>query len=372
MIARKKKGGSFSNAANYDLDKDGRLKKDTTLLYVSPRIDFGGNLNNPDLNKISKSFEIQASLNPFVKKPVYHLVLSFHPDDGANLSDETMVQIAIHYLVMMGFTDTQITITRHREKDNPHMHIILNMVNNRGKRLSDYRDYDRSQEACKNISLLRGFRWGLHKTLSHVAYFRDPREEVRYGIAKALMKALNDERVKDMEDLAHALIANGIFTKITYGAQHKPIGVKFSKRAKARKKKNKMYIFSGRQIDRCFTCPRILDYMSNDIDFGILRTEAQYLDDLIQMAHEGLLLDESVQKGCIKLHQVLFEIEASERCMSNDSSVDAKTANSILKMMYQMPLNKIVQRVEPAIFESLGIDLNEALDNEKNIKQKSL
>ena len=355
MTAKITKGSSFSGAVDYDMDKDGELKKDAALIYVSPRLGMGGDLSNPDPHKISMAFEIQASLNPSVKRPVYHVVISFHPADDAKLSDQAMVRIAIQYLVMMGLTDTQFTVTRHREKDNPHMHIIINMVNNEGKRLSDFRDYQRSEEVCKDISLQNGFRWGLHKTLSRVSEFRDPREEVRYGIAKALLRALNDERVRDMEDLALALSADGIDTTIKIGENQKPIGVKFSKRGKDRKKKSKTYVFSGRQIDRCFSYARIMNYMTNALDFGALRKKAIDLDDKFQDGKDELPLDDALLQDCNKLHRMIQEIRSSEQCMSEDPGVDDRTARRILRLMYLTPLHEIVRRVEPLLLVAVAI-----------------
>ena len=43
-------------------------------------------------------------------------------------------------LKQMGYDQTQFLIVRHSEKDNPHVHVILNMVDNKGNRLKDFQE----------------------------------------------------------------------------------------------------------------------------------------------------------------------------------------------------------------------------------------
>jgi hypothetical protein len=48
-----------------------------------------------------------------------------------------MVEISKEYLVKMGITETQFAITKHVDKDHPHLHIIANLVNNKGEAIKD-------------------------------------------------------------------------------------------------------------------------------------------------------------------------------------------------------------------------------------------
>lgn len=48
-----------------------------------------------------------------------------------------MVEIGINYLEKLGITDTQYAITKHTDKNHLHLHILANLVNNKGNVIKD-------------------------------------------------------------------------------------------------------------------------------------------------------------------------------------------------------------------------------------------
>src|SRR6266542_596799 len=84
---------------------------------------------------MAKDFEVQHALRPTLKKAVFHGILSFYP--GEKIDDQKMLAIAKEYLEKMGITNTQYAITKHIDRNHPHLHIIANLINNKGETIKD-------------------------------------------------------------------------------------------------------------------------------------------------------------------------------------------------------------------------------------------
>lgn len=167
MIAKITTGKGFGGTLDYDRDKGHKNEKQVTLLDAK-----GVDMNyrsdgkmDPDYKAILRSFQLQAGLNPKVTKPVVHIALSFHPKDGPRLSNDYMVKIAREYMDRMGFGNTQYIIHRHEETNNPHLHILLNRVDNDGNRIPDKFERKRSAEICRDITIREGLAWGRSRSL---------------------------------------------------------------------------------------------------------------------------------------------------------------------------------------------------------------
>lgn len=84
---------------------------------------------------MATDFEDQRSLRPSLTKAVFHAIISFYP--GEKIDDAKMVTIARDYLQKMNITNTQYCITKHIDRDHLHLHIIANLVNNKGETIKD-------------------------------------------------------------------------------------------------------------------------------------------------------------------------------------------------------------------------------------------
>src|ERR1043165_8240139 len=88
-----------------------------------------------DYKFMAKDFEMQQAFRPSLKKAVFHGILSFYP--GEKIEDQKMVEIAKEYLQEMKIVDTQFAIVKHIDKNHSHLHIIANLVNNKGEAIKD-------------------------------------------------------------------------------------------------------------------------------------------------------------------------------------------------------------------------------------------
>ena len=82
----------------------------------------------------------------------YHLMVSFHPEDEAKLTPETLAEIEKTLAEALGFSEHQRHCGYHVNTANPHLHMSYNMINPRTfNRHSPYYDYQRLHRACRQI-----------------------------------------------------------------------------------------------------------------------------------------------------------------------------------------------------------------------------
>ena len=211
-------GRGFGGTVRYDLDVDGRNDKETEILHaegVDVILGLDGRLHG-DPDRIAQSFRIQADMNPRVQQCVKHMYISYLPHDIVAMVNNTVfekdavysVQDAIDkfgqekvnsivneamvndwqtVLSRLGYENSQYLIVRHSEKNNPHSHCILNMVDNDGNRLKDHKDIKRGIEICRDLTISKGYCWGNHKSVSTCKSER-PRERERQSMCKDIYR----------------------------------------------------------------------------------------------------------------------------------------------------------------------------------------
>ena len=211
-------GCGFGGTVRYDLDVDGRNDKETEILHaegVDVILGLDGRLHG-DPDRIAQSFRIQADMNPRVQQCVKHMYISYLPHDIVAMVNNTVfekdavysVQDAIDkfgqervnsivneamvndwqtVLSRLGYENSQYLIVRHSEKNNPHSHCILNMVDNDGNRLKDHKDIKRGIEICKDLTINKGYCWGNHKSVSTCKSER-PRERERQSMCRDIYR----------------------------------------------------------------------------------------------------------------------------------------------------------------------------------------
>ena len=196
MTAKIVKGSSFSGAVGYMLSK----KEKAEILKAE------GVRTEPKELTV-KSFELQASMNPNIKKPVWHISLNFSEKDKDKLSNEKMIKIAEAYLQKMNIKNTQYLIVRHHDRQHPHIHLCINRIDNNGKLISDKNEKYRSTKVCREL------------TEKHGLYIAPGKENVnrerligydktKYEIYDVLKQAI--PKSKTWNDLEKQLKKNGI------------------------------------------------------------------------------------------------------------------------------------------------------------------
>lgn len=151
MIGKNMTGRSFGGCVRYVLNR-----KEATLLEVS-------GVRCINAASMIKDFNIQRMMNPKLGKAVGHLVLSWSKEDLPKLSPEIMAERAKEYMELMKIKNTQYVIVQHTDRQNPHVHIVYNRVDNEGRTISDKNNFKRNEIACKAITGKYGYHYAKGK-----------------------------------------------------------------------------------------------------------------------------------------------------------------------------------------------------------------
>lgn len=234
MIAKIVQGSGFMGAVSYVLEK-----KDARLLY-------GEGVRLKDKASIVQSFITQSKMRPKISKPVAHISLDFSTQDKSRLTDQFMIDIAQKYLEKMRYQETQYIIVRHFDTEHPHLHLIINRIDNNGKRISDKKEKLRNTKVCMELTKRYGLYIASGKENVKEHRLREP-DKTKYEIYQALQSAI--PKCLNWEELKAALRKSGITTELRKnGNTDKIQGVLFSKNG---------YKFNGSKVDRSFSYSKI-------------------------------------------------------------------------------------------------------------------
>ncbi len=234
MIAKIVQGRGFRGVVNYVLDKD-----HSHLLYAD-------GVRLKDKESIIKSFVVQQKLNPKIAKPVAHISLDFSVQDKNRLSDQFIAGMALEYMERMGYKDTQYIIARHHDTDHPHIHIVINRIDNNGKRISDQNEKLRNTRVCMELTKKYGLYIASGKENVKEHRLKEP-DKTKYEIYHALQSAIS--KCRNWPELKAELFKSGIKTEFrNNGTTDKIQGVRFGKNG---------YEFNGSKIDRAYSYSKI-------------------------------------------------------------------------------------------------------------------
>ncbi|AFZ28291.1 relaxase/mobilization nuclease (plasmid) [Cylindrospermum stagnale PCC 7417] len=171
MITKVKANKSFRGTTKYVLEKE----KATII---------GGNMYGSTTNELVEQFSLSAHLNPQLKDPCYHLMLSV-PKTDRTLNDDELTNISQRHLANVivlsrlkgeesqvkqpdkRIADTKLNqlvdefieselpaydffIARHSDKENDHTHIVASRVNNLdGKSIRTWNNYAYSEHSAR-------------------------------------------------------------------------------------------------------------------------------------------------------------------------------------------------------------------------------
>ncbi|MBQ2884230.1 MAG: relaxase/mobilization nuclease domain-containing protein, partial [Alphaproteobacteria bacterium] len=189
MIGKIVQGADFRGVVNYVMQKPD----------AEPLGSRG--LRNDSIDHIVDSFRTQASLNP-IAKPVAHISLDFSAYDKERLTNNLMLQIADEYLSRMGYGNTQVLIVRHHDREHPHLHLVINRVDNDCRRISDKNERVRNAKVCRSLSDKYGLYIAPNKENVKRHRLREP-DKTKYEIYDAIRDSLPSCR--NWNDLATEL-----------------------------------------------------------------------------------------------------------------------------------------------------------------------
>lgn len=191
---------------------------------------------------MAADFEDQRSLRPSLSKAVFHAILSFYPTE--KIDDANLVEIAKEYLQKMKITDTQYSITKHTDRNHPHLHIIANLVTNKGETIKDNWIGLRGKKVAQQLTIKYGLKQAIGKNLelTHVERLNE-KEANKYVIYKAILEKLPQSR--SLNELKEKLQKENIETLYKYKGQTNELqGVSF---------RIGEYKYKGSEIDRRFS-----------------------------------------------------------------------------------------------------------------------
>lgn len=145
MVAKITSGASVYGALYYNYEK---ADKDKARILAWNRI-MERSDGTVGIAECMRSFEPYLAANRRTEKPVIHLSLNPHPDDI--LSDEQLELIGREYMEQLGYGDQPYMIFRHDDNSRPHIHIVSLRIDENGKKINDYREWERSMRICRSL-----------------------------------------------------------------------------------------------------------------------------------------------------------------------------------------------------------------------------
>lgn len=266
-----------------------------------------------DYKLMSADFKMQQSLRPSLKKAVFHGILSFYP--GEKITDDKMVEIAKEYLKEMGIVDTQYSITKHLDRNHLHLHIIANLINNKGQTIKDNWIGFKGKKVAQKLTIKYGLKPALSKNLELTNLERlNEKEANRYLIYQAISAALPHSR--NLEELKQQLGRKGIEIFYKHNGQLEELqGISF---------KLGEYKYKGSSIDRKLSLNNLQRAMQqnqlkyplypsfkNTIDKNISQLEARTSSKEIRVDELTILKD--LMKPEINLEQLPYDLKKKKR-----------------------------------------------------------
>lgn len=257
MIGKKTKGTSFKGCISYVLGK-----QDARLLEVEGVLAEG-------IPAVVAGFQVQRMMNPDIMQPVGHISLSYAPEDAHKLTDEMMVLLAKEYMERMGIKDTQYIIARHHDQKHPHVHIVYNRIDNKGKTISDRNDRVRNVVVCKEMKEKYGLFFGKGKDRVRIHRLKGE-DRIRYEIYHAVKDAL--VRTCTWSQFVDELAIHGIQAIFKYKGKSDVVqGLSFSKDG---------FTFKASDIDRNFSYSKLDKQLSDGNAFGKNLDRDNHIADL--------------------------------------------------------------------------------------------
>jgi hypothetical protein len=281
MMAKIVQGRGFKGVVNYVLDKD-----KAQLLYSE-------GIRTKDKESIIRSFITQSQMNP-ISKSVAHISLSFSVQDKARLSNSAMAGIAIEYMKKMGYGNTQFIIVGHHDREHPHVHLVINRIDNDGKRISDQNEKFRSTKICMELTKKYGLYIASGKENVKWHRLKEP-DKTKYEIYDALKAFI--PKCRNWQELKATLKKQGIEIDFRHnGSTDKIQGIRFGKNG---------YTFNGSQIDRSCSYSKIdfqlkqnekaqeihIQYNHSQNQSSILENTVSTLSNLFDIPSSGIDYD---------------------------------------------------------------------------------
>ena len=244
MIGKQVKGCGFRGVLEYLDSKEGSQLIGGNMFGLTPRT-------------LAAEFAAARTLNPRLKKAVYHASLSLPKSE--NLDDPTWLALADDYIKGMGFQGSQYVVYRHSDKEHDHIHIVASRIRiTDGSTVNDSWDYKRSEK------LIRDLEQQYHLTPVEPSWSKERRrqttEELRLiektgeDSIRLLLQSTIDRTTQQrltMPELIEKLKQQGINARVTFTRTGKVKGISYS---------SNNINFSGTHLGAAYTFPGLRKY----------------------------------------------------------------------------------------------------------------
>lgn len=147
MVARISSGANPTGAVYYNEEKVG--KGEAERLAIRNYEGVNQAVHELRLAIIAGRLEEQASYNERVSKPTFHVSLSLA--QGEKPSSDDLVAVADRYMDGMGYSQQPYVVYQHFDTDHTHVHIVSVRVDDKGKKISDAYERERSNTLRQQI-----------------------------------------------------------------------------------------------------------------------------------------------------------------------------------------------------------------------------
>ena len=183
-----------SDEEEYYLDKELDRKRAKILDARGVSFDYDDDDNMIiDTKQVGRNFRLQTMAyqgKGTIRKPVYHWVMSYSPKD--KVTEEQMLIDADEFLEKAGFDDTQRVTIAHYDKEHKLLHIITNIVDNHGNRISTMGLIDKAHMIAADITNDRKYTWGDKVKEENITpeHIHNPHDRAREVIEPKIREAL--------------------------------------------------------------------------------------------------------------------------------------------------------------------------------------
>lgn len=185
-----KTGRGFRGTFNYLVAGKRDEKQADKLAWMETR-----NLFVKDPDKIPSMMRATASQAKRCQKPVYHMIISWRPDEAP--TDPIMKQVADRALIDMGLHEHQAVLAAHRDTHHRHLHIVVNRVHpETGKAWHTGKDWERLERSIARQALELGMVKvdGRHNTPEKMAHEAKRARDAEYQLATRKQNAVPLDR----------------------------------------------------------------------------------------------------------------------------------------------------------------------------------
>lgn len=154
MVAKISRGVSLYGAVAYNQQK---VDEATARIIYGNRMitDITGN-REQTLRQTMWAFENYLLANRNTEKPVLHI--SLNPSLEDRLTDTQFAELAKEYMRKMGYGDQPYIVYVHEDIGRRHIHIVSTCVNERGEKIDDAYEWNRSMKACRELEKKFGMK----------------------------------------------------------------------------------------------------------------------------------------------------------------------------------------------------------------------